>query len=51
VPVSETGGAKSGAVTAILDRCDLGLARIVDAWPKLPESIRKAMIVLAESGK
>jgi hypothetical protein len=30
---------------------DPALARIVDAWPMLPEAIRKAMLVLAESGK
>jgi hypothetical protein len=27
------------------------LARIVDAWPKLPEAIRKAMLALAQSGE
>ena len=27
------------------------LARIVAAWPKLPEVIRKAMLTLAESGE
>jgi hypothetical protein len=30
---------------------DVVLARIVDAWPKLPEPIRKAMLTLAESGQ
>jgi hypothetical protein len=29
---------------------DPSLARIVDAWPRLPEAIRKAMLALAESG-
>jgi hypothetical protein len=29
---------------------DPALARIVEAWPKLPEAIRKAMLALAESG-
>jgi hypothetical protein len=29
---------------------DPALAWIVDAWPKLPEAIRKAMLALAESG-
>ena len=28
---------------------DPALARVVDAWPKLPEAIRKAMLVLAQS--
>jgi hypothetical protein len=30
---------------------DPALARIVTAWPKLPEAIRKAMLTLAESGQ
>jgi hypothetical protein len=33
------------------NRIDPDLARIVEAWPRLPEGIRKAMLVLAESGK
>ena len=28
---------------------DPNLARIVDAWPSLPEPIRRAMLALAES--
>jgi hypothetical protein len=28
---------------------DPSLARVVDAWPKLPEAIRKAMLALADS--
>jgi hypothetical protein len=30
---------------------DPGLGRIIDAWPTLPELIRKAMLALVESGK
>jgi hypothetical protein len=30
---------------------DPALARIVAAWPKMPEAIRKAMLALAESGQ
>jgi hypothetical protein len=30
---------------------DPSLARIVDAWPRLPEAIHKAMLALAESGE
>lgn len=30
---------------------DPALAHIIDAWPTLPEPIRKAMLALAESGK
>jgi hypothetical protein len=28
---------------------DPALARIVDAWPRLPEAIRRAMLALAEN--
>jgi hypothetical protein len=30
---------------------DNALARIIDAWPTLPEAIRRAMLALAESGR
>jgi hypothetical protein len=30
---------------------DPALARIVEAWPNLPEPIRRAMLALAESGQ
>jgi hypothetical protein len=30
---------------------DPALARIIDAWPALPEAIRRAMLALAESGQ
>ena len=30
---------------------DRDLARIVDAWPSLPEPIRRAMLALVESGR
>jgi len=30
---------------------DPSLARIIDAWPMLPEPIRRAMVALVESGK
>jgi hypothetical protein len=29
---------------------DPALARIIDAWPALPEPIRRAILALAESG-
>ena len=29
---------------------DTGLARIIDVWPKLPESVRKALLAIAETG-
>jgi hypothetical protein len=42
-PISETGGAESGAVSAELPP---DLAKIVAAWPNLPEPIRRAMLAL-----
>jgi len=30
---------------------DPDLARILDAWPTLPEPIRRAMLALAENGR
>jgi hypothetical protein len=30
---------------------DTDLSRVLAAWPKLPEAIRKAMLALAESGQ
>jgi hypothetical protein len=45
------GGAESGAFMAEFALLDPGLARIVEAWPELPEAIHKAMLVLAETGK
>ncbi len=30
---------------------DPDLARVIDAWPELPEAIRRAMLALVESGR
>jgi hypothetical protein len=30
---------------------DPGLVRILDAWPRLPEPIRRAILALVESGQ
>jgi hypothetical protein len=43
------GSAESGALMAEFALMDPGLARIVEAWPELPEAIRKAMLQLAET--
>jgi hypothetical protein len=40
----EPGGAKSGAPAA-----DPDLTRILDAWPTLPEPIRRAILALIET--
>ena len=44
-------GAESGALAAKSTLIDPGLALIVEAWPKLPEAVRKAMLALADMGK
>jgi len=49
--LSVEGGAESGALTTKSARMDPGLAQIMEAWSRLPEAIRKAMLLLAESGK
>jgi hypothetical protein len=30
---------------------DADLARVVDAWPRLPENVRRAILALAEGGR
>jgi hypothetical protein len=53
-PVSQTGGAESGAVDAPgagltasgATATDPALARLVEAWPGLPEHIRAAILSL-----
>jgi hypothetical protein len=49
--LSEMDGAESGALAAKSTLIDPGLALIVEAWPKLPEAVRKAMLALADMGK
>jgi hypothetical protein len=48
--ISADGGALSGALATESRPIDPGLVRIVEAWPNLPEAIRKAMLALAGSG-
>ena len=49
--ISAQRGAESGAQSANSAPLDTGLAQIVEAWPRLAEVIRKAMLVLTEKGK
>jgi len=44
--VSAIGGAKSGALDTQKLPSDPNLARIIDAWPALPEPIRTAILAL-----
>ena len=48
--VTETGPEHLAQTLARNSQIDPALARIVEAWPKLPAAIRKAMLALAESG-
>jgi hypothetical protein len=43
------GGAKSGADSTAPSPADPDLARIVAAWPALPEPIRRAILALIET--
>jgi hypothetical protein len=43
VQVSETAGAKSGAVDRVNARIDPELAQVIDAWPTLPPAIHEAI--------
>jgi hypothetical protein len=49
--LSAKGGAESGALDAPSPALDPPLASLIDAWPKLPEAIRTAMLALAEMGR
>ena len=45
-PISQTGGAKSGALD---DRIYPDLAEIVKAWPELPEHIKASILALVKT--
>lgn len=50
-PISTEGGAKSGARNAPNAFQDCDLAKIVKAWPELPENIKAAIKALVASYK
>jgi hypothetical protein len=45
---SSQSGAESGALGARNDPLDTDLARIIDAWPRLPASVRRTILKLAD---
>ena len=47
----ERGGAESGAHGARPAEADPDLARVVAAWPALPEATRRAILTLAETAE
>jgi len=44
--ISEAGGAQSGALPVD----DPDLTRLITAWPKLPEAIRRGILALTDVG-
>jgi hypothetical protein len=44
------GGAKSGALADNVTRSDPRLQRLIDAWPRLPEPIRRAVLAPVGAG-
>jgi hypothetical protein len=53
-PISETGGAKSGALSTISAPIDPDLQRLIDSWPDLPPTVKRmilASLETTESGK
>jgi len=45
-PISQTGGAKSGAPSANSDAIDPDLQRLIDAWPTLPEAMQAGILAM-----
>ncbi len=43
-PLSETGGAESGAVGAAKPSFDPDLARLIEIWPSLSEASKRAIL-------
>ena len=47
--VSETAGAKSGAVDRVNARIDPELAQVIEAWHTLPPDTRTAILAIVEA--
>jgi hypothetical protein len=39
------------ALALAQDSSEADLARVIDAWPHLPENVRRAILALAEGGR
>jgi len=50
-PVSETGGAESGAVGAENTAIDPDLAQVIEAWDSLPPAIREAILAMLRAAE
>ena len=51
VQVSETAGAKSGAVDRENAPIDPELAQVIEAWPTLPPAIREAILAMLRAAE
>ena len=49
VQVSETAGAKSGAVDRENARIDPDLETVIDAWPTMPPDTQRAILAIVEA--
>lgn len=48
-PVSESGGAQSGAPAAQSTVQDRDLQQLIDAWPTLPEAVRAGIAAMVKA--
>ena len=49
--VSHSGGAESGAVVDEIEPIEPDLQLIIEAWPQLPDDLRKAILAIVEAAK
>ena len=49
--VLERGGAESGAVDAQNAQIDAELARVIDAWPTLPEDVKASILAILDASR
>jgi len=47
---SREGGAESGALADLSTTPDPYLARLIEAWPDLPEAVRRDILEMIEAG-
>jgi hypothetical protein len=51
IAISPKGGAKSGAVGAPNGKPDADLSEIVEAWPRLPETVKVGILAMLRAIK
>lgn len=49
--ISETGGAKSGALSANSDPIDPDLQRLIEAWPTLPAALKAGIVAMIDAAR